>query len=145
MLKWFLLIIQRTLNRYTNLFKLSHIAFLIKRRLADAQYWTATLSTEKRSHQRFPIKTLFLKVLQYSQENICVKFLRKPILKNICVLLLLFWTDFKFHHERLLHKKKTLLVLGLLVKRCNNILFVIWLDRKYWRWNYAMATLEPLN
>ena len=44
--------------------------------------------TEKNSHQSISIKTLFLKLLQYSQENTCVKFLRTPILKNICVVIL---------------------------------------------------------
>ena len=48
--------------------------------------------TEKSSrHQSFSIKTLLLKILQYSRENTCVKFLRTPILKNICVWLLLNW------------------------------------------------------
>ena len=37
------------------------------------------------------IKTLFLKILQYSQENASVKFLGTPILKNIFVQLLLKW------------------------------------------------------
>ena len=45
--------------------------------------------TEKSSHQRFSIKTLLLKIPQDSKENTCVKFLRTPILKNICVWLLL--------------------------------------------------------
>ena len=39
----------------------------------------------------FSIKTLFLKILQYSPENTCVKYLSTPILKNICVRLLLNW------------------------------------------------------
>ena len=45
--------------------------------------------TEKNSYRRFSIRTLFLKILQYSQENICVKFLRSGILKNISVRQLL--------------------------------------------------------
>ena len=45
--------------------------------------------TEKSSHQRFSIKTLFSKNWQYSSENTCVKILRTPILANICVWLLL--------------------------------------------------------
>ena len=45
--------------------------------------------TEKSSHQRFSVKTLFLKILQYSWENTCVKILRTPVLKNICAWLLL--------------------------------------------------------
>ena len=45
--------------------------------------------TEKSSHQRFSVETMFLKFLQYSWENACMKFLRMPILKNICVWLLL--------------------------------------------------------
>ena len=47
--------------------------------------------TEKNRHRRFSIKTLFLKILQYLRENVSVKFLRTPILKNICVWLLLNW------------------------------------------------------
>ena len=47
--------------------------------------------TEKSSHWRFSIKTLFLEILQYSQENTHVNFLRTPILKKICVQLLLNW------------------------------------------------------
>ena len=44
--------------------------------------------TEKSSHRSFSIKTLFIKFLQYSPENTCVKRLRTPILKNICVVVL---------------------------------------------------------
>ena len=63
--------------------------------------------TEKSSHQKFSTKLLVLKILQYSQENTYVKFLRTPILKNICVraaveltlqsdcLELCFWIAFK--------------------------------------------------
>ena len=47
--------------------------------------------TEKSSHWRFSIKIPFLKIFQYSQENTYVKFLRTPILKNICIRLLLNW------------------------------------------------------
>ena len=47
--------------------------------------------TGKSSHQSFPMKTLFLNILQYSRENTCVKLLRTPILKNICIWLLLDW------------------------------------------------------
>ena len=47
--------------------------------------------TEKSRHRRFSIKTLSLKILQYSQENTCVKLSRPPILKNVCVRLLLNW------------------------------------------------------
>ena len=47
--------------------------------------------TEKSSHRRFSIKTLSLRILQYSRENTCVKLLRTPILKNIWVRLLLNW------------------------------------------------------
>ena len=39
--------------------------------------------TEKSSHQRFSIKTLFLRILQYSRGNNCVKFLKTSIFKNI--------------------------------------------------------------
>ena len=50
------------------------------------------------------------------------------------------------HHWRLLHKKQTLVVLELLVKRSNNILFcVLGLDRKYCRWNSATTTLESIH
>ena len=53
--------------------------------------------------------------MQYSRENTCEEFLRTPILENICIWLAVLW---------------------LLVKRCNNILLcVVWLDRKYCRWN----------
>ena len=45
--------------------------------------------TEKSSHRRFSVKTLFLKILQYSRENTRVKFLRTPILKNIFAQLFL--------------------------------------------------------
>ena len=34
---------------------------------------------------------LFLKILQDSRENTYVKFLRTPVLKNICIWLLLNW------------------------------------------------------
>ena len=63
--------------------------------------------TEKSSHQKFSTKLLLLKILQYSQENTYVKFLRTPILKNICIraavaltlqsdcLELCFWIAFK--------------------------------------------------
>ena len=47
--------------------------------------------TEKSHHQRFSTKTLFLKFFQHSWENTCLKFLRTPILNNICVWLLLNW------------------------------------------------------
>ena len=47
--------------------------------------------TEKNSHRRFFIKTLSLKILQYSRENTYMKFLRTPILKNIWVQLRLNW------------------------------------------------------
>ena len=47
--------------------------------------------SEKRNHQRFSIRPLFLKSLQYSWENTCVKILRTPILKNSCLQLLLNW------------------------------------------------------
>ena len=46
--------------------------------------------TEKNSHWRFSIKTL-LKFLQYLRENTLVNFLRIPVLKNICIRLLLNW------------------------------------------------------
>ena len=63
--------------------------------------------TEKSSHQKFSTNLLLLKILQYSQENTFVKFLRTPILKNICIraavaltlqsdcLELCFWIAFK--------------------------------------------------
>ena len=47
--------------------------------------------TEKSIHRRFPIKTMFLKILQYSRENTYVKFLKTTIFKNICVRLHLNW------------------------------------------------------
>ena len=90
-LKWFLLIIYPTVNRSKKRFSRNHPnRFLIKnRRLADAQYWTVTLPNWKMQPLEFSIKTLFLKILQYSWENTCVNFLRTPVLKNICVRLLL--------------------------------------------------------
>ena len=45
--------------------------------------------TEKSSYRRFYIKTLFLKVLQYSWGNTFKELLRTPISKNICIQLLL--------------------------------------------------------
>ena len=70
-LEWFLLIIQCTLNRSTNLFSRNHpTLFLIKkRRLADVYAEQLLYQTEKSSHRRFSIKTLVLKILQYSREN----------------------------------------------------------------------------
>ena len=47
--------------------------------------------TGKSRHQRFSMKMLFLNILQYSWENTCVEFSRTPILKNICIWLLLNW------------------------------------------------------
>ena len=47
--------------------------------------------TEKSIHRRFPIKTMSLKISQYSQENTYVKFLKTPIFKNIYVRLFLNW------------------------------------------------------
>ena len=44
---------------------------------------------EKSIHQKFSVKTLLLKILQYSLENTCMKFIIMPILKNICVWMLL--------------------------------------------------------
>ena len=45
-----------------------------------------------------------------------------------------------------MQQKQKHVVLGLLVKRCNNILLcVIWLDRKYCRWNCATARLESIH
>ena len=48
--------------------------------MPGAEQWL--YETEKSSHQRFSIKTLFLKILQDSQENTCVKFLRTPIFEE---------------------------------------------------------------
>ena len=63
--------------------------FLIKKsRSADAQCWAVTLCDWKKQPPEFSIQT-FLKILQYSQENTIVKFLRTPNFKNICVRLLL--------------------------------------------------------
>ena len=45
--------------------------------------------TEKSSQRKFSTKMLLIKILQYSRENTFAKFLRTPILKNICVGLLL--------------------------------------------------------
>ena len=64
---------KHTLNRSTNLFSKNH---------PTLYFWL---------NERFSIKMLFLKILQYSWGNTCVKFLRTPILKNICVWRLLNW------------------------------------------------------
>ena len=45
--------------------------------------------TKKSSDGRFSMKTLFLKIPQYSRENACLKFLKTRILKKICYRLLL--------------------------------------------------------
>ena len=45
--------------------------------------------TAKGNRPRFSMKKLFWKMLQYSRENTCVKFLKTPILKKICIQLLL--------------------------------------------------------
>ena len=56
-LEWFLLIIQCTLNR-------------LRREGCQMPNTEQLLyQTEKRSQQRFSIKTLFLKILQHSREN----------------------------------------------------------------------------
>ena len=47
--------------------------------------------TEKSSHRKISIKMLFVKIFQYSWESTCVKFLRTPLLKNICIWLPLIW------------------------------------------------------
>ena len=162
---------------------------------ADAQCLSYFIKLKKQPPED-SMKTLFLKILQYSRENTCVKFLRTPTLKNIWVQLLLnwifevivwnfvsglhlkpswlsnitntpvpfkpklstyavyifnpnafSWTQVSYaHHKWLVHKKQTLVVLGLFIKRCNNILWcVIWLDRKYWSWNCASAKLGPIH
>ena len=127
--------------------KPSHIVFLIKkRRSADSQYWTATLSNWKKQSPEVFYKSTVLKILQYSRENTCLKFSRTRILKNICARLFLNWFYLYVHYYRLLHKKQMFAVLGLLIKRCNNtLLCIIWLDRKYCRWHCATATHEPIQ
>ena len=45
--------------------------------------------TETSSYRGFSVKTLFLKILQYSRDNTCVEYLKTPILKNILVRLFL--------------------------------------------------------
>ena len=47
--------------------------------------------TEKSSQRKFSTKMLLIKILQDSRENTFAKFLRTPILKNICVGLLVNW------------------------------------------------------
>ena len=95
-LEWFLLILckEHTLRRYTNLFLvgISLTVFLIKkRRLTDAQYWTATLSnwqkkppevfSKKSCSQKFPnihrktpvLESLFQKVADLQDCNFIKK------------------------------------------------------------------------
>ena len=105
-----LLIIYHTLNRSTNLFSRNHstLCFWLRREGWQMPNTEQLLyRTEKSSHQKFSTKLLLLKILQYSQENTFVKFLRTPILKNICIrvavaltlqsdcLELCFWIAFK--------------------------------------------------
>ena len=70
--KWFLLITYHTLNRSTNLSSRNHPTLCFWLRGEGWQMPNAEqlcYQTEKSSHQRFSIKMLFLKVLQYSWEN----------------------------------------------------------------------------
>ena len=79
---------------YTNLFSGNHpiLCFWLRREGRQMPNTEQLLyQTEKSSHQRFFIKTLFLKILQYSWENTCVKCSRTPVLKNICAQLFLNW------------------------------------------------------
>ena len=94
MLERFLLIIYDILNRSANLFSRNHPTLCFWLRREGRQMPNAKqliYQTGKISHQRFSIKMLSLKILQYSQENTCMKLLRTPILKNICIWLLLNW------------------------------------------------------
>ena len=77
MLEWFLLIIKLTLNRSTNFFSRNHptLCFWLTREGWQMPSTEQLLyQTEKTSHWMFSIRTLFLKILQYSRGNTCVKF-----------------------------------------------------------------------
>ena len=117
-LEWFLLIMckEHSLRRSTNLFSRNHpTLFLIKKRMsADVQCWTITLSNwQKQSPEVFcniqretPVLESFLnkvaglyvcnfikkKKLQHRCFPVNIaNLLRAPILKNICIQLLLNW------------------------------------------------------
>ena len=65
------------------------LCFWLRREGRQMSYAEQLLyQTEKSNHRSFSTKTLFLKFLLYSWENTCVKFLKTPILKNICVVIL---------------------------------------------------------
>ena len=97
MLKWFLLIttyseqITRLLLQTFLVETMLHCFWLRRegRQMPNTEW--LLYQSEKSSHQRFSLKTLLLKVLKHSQENTSAKFLRTPILKNICARLLLNW------------------------------------------------------
>ena len=79
MLEWFLLIIKLSLNRSTNFFSRNHptLCFWLTREGWQMPSTEQLLyQTEKTSHCMFSIRTLFLKILQYSRGNTCVKFWR---------------------------------------------------------------------
>ena len=106
-LEWFLLIIKHTLDRSTNLFSRNQptLCFWLGVGWQMPNAEQLLYATEKSSHQRFSIKK-FLKILQYSRENTVVKLLKTPILKNICIQLLLnwllevtVWKFFSFHSK----------------------------------------------
>ena len=114
-LEWFLLIIckEHTLPRSTNLFSRNHPKLVIfmttKRRSADAQYWTVTLSNwQKQPPLAFYKKTVLKNFAMFTRKHLCrslffnffkkrlqhrcftvAKSLRTSILKNICIWLLL--------------------------------------------------------
>ena len=93
-LEWFLRIIWRTLNKSVNFFSRNHPTLCFWSRREGRQIFNTEqliYQTKKSSHWRFSIKMLFLKILEYSWKNSCVKFLTIPILKNNCVRLPLNW------------------------------------------------------
>ena len=63
----------------------------MKRRTADAQCWTVTLSNWKKQPSEVFHKNTVLKFCNIHGKNTCVKLLRTFILKNICVRLFLNW------------------------------------------------------
>ena len=92
-LEWFLLKIckEHTLKRSTYRFSRNHptLCFWLRKEGRQMPNTEQLLNQtdKKHIHQRFSIKALFLKILQYSWENTCMKFLRTSV--HGC-----FWTDF---------------------------------------------------
>ena len=76
-----------TLNRSTNLFSRNHLTLHFRLRREGRQLPNTEqllYQTEKSSHWRFSIKTLFLKILQYSRENTCQIFKITCFEEHLC-------------------------------------------------------------